>query len=609
MTCLLSLLPVLVLLRSPAVLSLAPEADLPAFASSALVQSERFAWNSTCIAGCGGLSAAIDQIRDHYTRLDRVFVLDWNSHGLNGLGNSLPHFTGVLTACFLSGRACLSQRSSSHCTGAGSSCTPLFDPGAYFSAWPGFDWRWNDAAAAQLRRQNTSHLDLHFSTVRAGFQDHTGTVHINDALDVLSLLQHPLVRDVPWVTLHLPAPANTSAVDALWKAADRRRGWWDASIVSGLNRAVGAALNGSLACHVDAAKQCIARFFQHPLPLLQAAVLPHLVRVDAIHAAGGVAVGVHVRSGYADYAARMVEVIRSDGKPGSELRGRDPRVDAAPFWRTLDAAFVPCPAAGTANVTQACTSFGDAAALAMNTGGASCGGPAATSSVRAHFMEMEAGNSRGPMSSLMACAVASAQAHDPNIWLLYIAGDLPPLVQLANVSTSLASHVVTASGDVGHVSSAVVCHGAGERQTCSESRADPGGAWTKALVDFFMLSVCDRVIHVGTSSFVTAALARRPSPLRDDEVLWWPVHVVPKDEALHVHETLVAAIGALHDALESTLHDGDSDTNRTTQASATPPPVSFLMPPPPSPAVMNNRAPPWLVRMGFVQRRGARDIA
>lgn len=91
---------------------------------------------------------------DAYRRLDSVVVLDWQGYRMNGLGNALRVFTGVLASGLLSGRAAFSMRNLPGCTSA-EHTTCRMDPGEYFGLWGGeaghvIDWRWTQRLSETL---------------------------------------------------------------------------------------------------------------------------------------------------------------------------------------------------------------------------------------------------------------------------------------------------------------------------------------------------------------------------------------------------------------------------------------------------------------------------
>ena len=471
---------------------------------------------------------------------------------MNGLGNSLPHFTRqVLTACLLSDRACFSQRDNADCP-QGADCVHV-DPGLYLGTWGSMSWRLTDAVRQARDSRDVVKLDLHFSTAFAGFEDPSQKLAVNGPLDVLTLLQHPAVREASWVTLNAPSLNGQHDVNALWRNASEVKinGWWDGCIAAGpIDHAVEAAVAQQVtACPVYKARQCLARFFQQPTPALQSALVPHVARLDAARAAGGAEVCVHVRSGYADHVTSLTPVAPDQtGTAGAVLMSSAPPPPVQPsqatLWRQLDDTYPPCPELNSTNGTNVasppapqpdrppCLEFTGPAKSAMSTGAASCAvlrnnsmhaGNISAGVARA-FLDIDAGGASGVTSSFMACAATWAESASPAgpgaPFLVFVAGDLPPLFVLANLSSTLSGHIDTAEGAFGHVSFAKLCRGNGAARECSSAQADPMGAWTRAFVDLYMIGSCDRLLRLGGSSYIEVALARRPHSRGPDEMIW-----------------------------------------------------------------------------------------
>lgn len=126
---------------------------------------------------------------------------------------------------------------------------------------------------------------------------------------------------------------------------------------------------------------------------------------------------------------------------------------------------------------------------------------------------------------------------------MYVASDLPLVVALAHGSPSLRGRALTAgnhTGLIGNVFSSHLCSeeelrlqqqegaGGGEPPACAgRALADPGGSWTRSVVDLFLLSRADVLFRVGgrfqraDSGFAHAAEAVAfPGPGRVQLVDW-----------------------------------------------------------------------------------------
>ena len=164
-----------------------------------------------------------------------------------------------------------------------------------------------------------------------------------------------------------------------------------------------------------------------------------------------------------------------------------------------------------------------------------------------------------------AAAAAAAAAGEgarhrpaPAPWVVYVAGDMPPLVMLAAASPSLnglSGHVLSATGAFGHVSFSAVCrvpaaslaHAAPVR-VCHAQGVDPGGAWTRSFTDLHMMGSAASVLLAGGSSFLGAASAR---VFWEQPVERWSFHVQPSgaDRAFRAH--LNVLLDAVTHKLES----------------------------------------------------------
>lgn len=102
-------------------------------------------------------------------------------------------------------------------------------------------------------------------------------------------------------------------------------------------QALGKPERQSLSERVADAMRCLFAAFLRPAPKLQAVVLPLLPRLDAVRLGRGAVVGVHLRSGHADWD--FADEIGRAGPPGRP----DGAWTVADGWRALDEAFRLCP--------------------------------------------------------------------------------------------------------------------------------------------------------------------------------------------------------------------------------------------------------------------------
>ena len=304
--------------------------------------------------------------------------------------------------------------------------------------------------------------------------------------------------------------------------------------------------------------RCLHATFLHPTPSLQRAALPALSVLEAARSRGGAMVALHLRTGFAD----REELWRVSPTPSPAATAAAlPAAATARYaarrtaWDHLRERFRPCAspgargAAATVPPPQATWCFdtgrnpGLSAVIAS--GGACCGQPGARAdwqSVQPLVFpphEMAPSSPWGLADSLLACAANAAAAeglHGPQqsgselcrssgqrggggwtwrqqapatvpsaeaaaaAWLVYVAGDFPLVIAAAAASAAMEGHVLTAgaAGALGHVSSGHAARR--EEGGREEERRDPDGAWTRAVVDLFMLSLADGWLLAGSSS-------------------------------------------------------------------------------------------------------------
>jgi hypothetical protein len=464
---------------------------------------------------------------------------------MNGLGNSLEHYLIPLVAGVLSDRASFQQRNAAGCD-RGSSCAVIdvgeFTGAAFDAGCDVTDWRWSEALAGELRGRGVVETVLEFDDAQVGFVEVATGLHIPGALDMLALLSHPDVASKPWVRIDIGDSNRRGAADKLWQAAIHRP-VWTGFFTDLLNEAVNARLsNGTSAqCDVYTRRRCLAGIYLRPRPEFQAVLMPHVARLDAARAGGGIAIGMHVRTQYADHAAygstQPVRAVAAFSGTVAERR--------AAQWTALDHLYPPqCREVANASTRDdagapLCAQWLGPAPAALSSRSVSCVINATNTSKPAFaFGTDEVKPDTGLMTTLLSCAANWAASGGPPSapWLLYVAGDLPPLFLLANSSASLAGHVDTAEGKLGHVSFAQVCSidpVTGEH-VCQEHGADPGGAWTRTMVDWWMLGACEGIMRMGISSFPGAIFAR----------VFWPVK--QREFAYAIHPL----------AVERDFHDG-----------------------------------------------------
>lgn len=509
---------------------------------------------------------------------------------MNGLGNSLEHYVVPLVTGVLSDRAPFQQRNAAGCD-RGASCAVIdvgeFTGAAFDGGGDVTDWRWSEALAEELRGRGVVETVLELDDAQAGFVETATGLRIPGALDMLALLSHPDVASKPWVRIDIGDSKRRGAADALWQAAIHKP-VWTGFVTERLNDAVNARLsNGTSAqCDAHTRRRCIGGTYLRPRPAFQAVLMPHVARLDAARAGGGIAIGVHVRTQYADHAAdgatQPVRAVAAFSGTVAERR--------AAQWTALDHLYPPqCREVANASTLDdagvpMCATWLGPAPTALSSRGGSCVINATNTSKPAFaFGAAEVKPDTGFMTTLLSCAANWAASGGPPTapWLLYVAGDLPPLFLLANNSASLAGHVDTAEGKLGHVSFAQVCSvdAVTGEHVCQEHGADPGGAWTRTMVDWYMLGACEGMMRLGTSSFPGAIFARVFWPVKQ-EGFAYAIH--PRAVEPDFRKGFNLGVDELTAELEAELHPQAPPPPAVNTTAASPPPaVSTAASPPP----------------------------
>ena len=433
---------------------------------------------------------------------------------MNGLGNMLKPFLLPLAAGILSDRASYSIRNKAGCESSGS-C--VMDPGNYVGTADGRSWSVTTEEHAQmLAIHGAQEYVVHFSDAGVHLHCPNGTVEALQLPDLFTALAHPSIADAAWVRFVKP---QTDKECQGCSSADYWGLLTDHALLNALQPRFLKANKSALSC--------LFAWLLFPLPGFQTTLGPYLQRLQGAHKSGGAVVAIHLRTGYADYA--------------SSSRSKPAAVSAVPSectvfgdeWDELQSAYPPLCLGDVESET--CTSISNKEArLIVPARGATCVVPPDNTSV----LGREGGQGGGILTTLLNCAALKAIHNSSNTahWLLYVAGDLPAFVLLANSSRALAGHVMTAAGAFGHISFSKVCRiNAGESvKTCLPAGIDPGGAWTRSMVDWFVLgSIGVRRVRMGKSSFPSAAALRATWPVPDtylDVAIVGPLNVQAREE-------------------------------------------------------------------------------
>ena len=471
------------------------------------------------------------------SQLPRAIVFDSSPvRHWNGLGNSLPRWLNLLRLGLAIDRATFLQFAAG-----------TFDPGRYFATSEGVRWDYDDVARQRLREaMRAQHgLDepavLRYTCLAATHtcikpqlcdgggsctewsheEEEAGAVlrwlrdHPSPWLHVIFDLQEAFEPSARLAAVtHIEAdhcPDATAMVDR-----EPARG-----------RAIGVKGAGQLSL------RCEANALLRPQPWLLALMQPTLERIRRHRPL----VGLHLRSGFADWQALSTwpEWIAAKHLPPLPFASHWQRLDA--FLQDCSepdrAPGAPCFLWSRPHKGQAPT-MNDSLACRFAPGQqppSETARRAAPPGHRRPFL-LQGAPSDGTLSAAAQCvgrlatsladadaapadepSTAPAAAYAPSSaasWGVLVLGDTPSLAPLLRMLPQFEGRVLEAegAGQLGHTAFA-----ASVRQQAELRRGapadDPGGAWTRSVVDLLLGSLTDGVFSVLFSSFVDEAVLRR----------------------------------------------------------------------------------------------------
>lgn len=469
-------------------------------------------------AECRCTDELMKQIGARYRRLARVLVIDGSGFRWEGLGNSGTRWMGLLRWGHATGYATF-LRTGAPCDGAISTergaCR--LDIGAYFRGRKGVDWHWSGKAEERVRaafaaRGETEHFldyvcerDWPGGCQKARLEFANGTrIPLAEPAGMLRWFRESAPG---WVRLRLAQ--QTSLEFSYSKPESLRR-------VLPLTKCpiehIGDFRSREMAL------KCETFANMQPRRQLQAALLPVLRRLEPFDAVAG----VHLRTGYADWQyynrdsdfAGSVPAADSEARAGSGTGG-----GWVAHWAKLDGYLHDCSAGEqsgpcfnwevphwhrpptTADARQ-CHILGTSPRFLLSGADAPDGALSALLSCAARLAEGAASlNARAPS----ARAAPHGPASQPK-WGLLVLSDSPAFPSLARALPALGGRVVITdgAGQLGHSSYSRSCRaGAG----CTHG-TDPGGAWTRSLVDFYLAGCVDAFARALFTSFLWAAMRR-----------------------------------------------------------------------------------------------------
>lgn len=234
-------------------------------------------------------------------------------------------------------------------------------------------------------------------------------------------------------------------------------------------------------------------------------------------------------------------------------------MNSSAHWQLLDAVFAPCQS-DTWDPRIGCVQWQRPEVLSIiQSEGSSCGGPEASFNM----------SSSGAMSAFFTCAAREAQSSNPegSPWRMFLAGDIAVLAPLLNETSALRDRVVTTPGAVGHTGKGRMCryNQLSRRRECRFG-ADPGGAWTKSMMDMYLLGLCDTIFALGCrgSTFITVSNNRVPRDPHIKIARHSPVYLGSEHKWMYWHnwpdsENVYRLLQ--EDGLQYTLSALSSDTN------------------------------------------------
>jgi len=507
------------------------------FHSHALIRRQYLTFDAEC--GCTKAMHATYSAR-HSAPDSRTLVIDGTTFRWEGLGNSGTRWMGLLRWGYATGRTPYLQ------TGRDCAAHPSLpcrlDLGTYFTGYGGAEWHWGTQAPAVRRRhaargERPLVLQYHCHRHRRGSPgcDVARLTMDNGSQLVLAepgpLLDWFRTTAEPWIRLVL---AQQDSLEGSYSRPESLR-----------------ASNGPLVrCPVDGqpnfrvrevALKCETFAFMQPRAHLMRALLPHLRALEPFDTI----VGVHLRTGYADWAFRNDDSYFGPKATRGSLPTSLPLLE---HWRRMDDFFRDCRRGQPGpcfNWESPRKGHRPHLADAME-----CGGR-----LLRREPSFPLGMPRGFLSALLLCAVRTAQtlaarrsiaksdegfvsrrkgpllaatarsaagglgAADVPRWGLLVLSDAPAFPSLAMHVPSLQGRVVNTagSGQLGHSSF---------DRSCSSSRGcslgpDPGGAWTRSLVDFYLAGAADGFVKGLFTSFLFSTMRRNLLCCRPGAFVQW----------------------------------------------------------------------------------------
>ena len=495
---------------------------------------------------CGCTKLILQRQAQLHASLERVTVLDGSHFRWEGLGNSGVRWMGLMRWALATGRATY-LRLTQDCNGAGqkqahrpssgrpSDATCHLDPGDYFTGWGGVDWRWGASTerrvAERMAQRGEEEVVLHYECVKRQAPG-CGVAALRFANGSRVVLREPdemlhFFRTTPHRYIRLKLLQQETLEHSYSKPESLR----DVLPLTVCPVAGGPAFSSR-----ELVLKCETFGLMQPRPRLMRALMPALRRLEPYD----VLVGVHLRTGYADWQFRNSE---RSFEGGVELReATNPRQRLLQHWRRLDSFLRDCRQAGegpcfnwespgsgrapTVEDAMSCRVGGSQPTFALTAEQAPQGTLAALLTCAARLGESLAAARRGDLPAAAAAAAgdASGGASAAPRWGLLVLSDSPALPSLAAHLPALqglaAGGVVTTHGlgRIGHSSFTKSCSGTAGK--CDYGK-DPGGTWTRSMVDFYLAGVVDGFAKALFTSFIWATMRRNLLCCRPGAFVQW----------------------------------------------------------------------------------------
>ena len=495
-------------------------------------------------SSCGCTRALFAEYAERYRTRARVLVIDGSGFRWEGLGNSGVRWMGLLRFGQATGRATYlrltqgcehANKFEAHAPASGrpSDATCHLDLGDYFEGFGGVAWQWagkneaeaRAALAARGERElvlqyvcdvhNLRHTDQAGGCSRSGVRFPNGTVVSPGEPQGLARWLAALRQ--PWVRLVIGA---ATALEASYSKPEA------------LRTASGGPLPMTRCPLRSAADwpsrelvlKCETFAYMQPRPKLIAALLPALSRLEPFD----VVVGVHLRTGYADWQFRNPEASFDGGGADGAAVWTVPD-----HWRRLSRFLDDCRASAAGPCFNWDTPY-DHRAPDLAAARECRAEPAGRPRGKTDFELRESDAPPGVLSALLTCGARIAQSLSGGgaggggaggaggggpRWGLLVLSDSAALPALASALPALRGRVVTTegAGDLGHSSFTKSCSVGGG---CTYG-ADPGGAWTRSIVDFYLAGVVDGFAKALFTSFLLSTMRRNLLCCRPGAFVQW----------------------------------------------------------------------------------------